>query len=123
MFGKHLIPCFGGHYLPTITRKMIEEYTAKRKQKANVATINREVAALKKLFRKAVEWDYLKQSPAAGIKQFKERPPTPRYLEVEEAAALLEACPQSIYAFVATAVNTGMRKSELFFLEWSDIAS
>ena len=121
MFGKHLIPYFGGHYLPTITRKMIEDYTAERKQEANVATINRELAALKEIFRKAVEWDYLKQNPAAGIKQFKKQPPAPRYLEVEEATALLEMCPQRSYAFVATAVNTQVRKSELFYLEWSNI--
>ena len=77
MFGKHLIPYFGGHYLPTITRKMIEDYTAERKQEA------------KEIFRKAVEWDYLKQNSAAGIKQFKKQPPTPRYLEIEKVTALM----------------------------------
>ena len=121
IFNAHLIPYFGSCYLPQITVKMIEDYQTQRAQKANVATVNREVCAIKKLFRKAVEWGYVRSSPAASIRQFRERPKPPKYLEQEEIVALLRECPTHIYALVATGLFAGLRRSEIFYLEWSDI--
>ena len=120
-FKVHLIPYFKGHYLAKITAKMIQDYKTQRAQQANVATVNRELCALKNCLRKAVEWGYLKENPASEIRLFKERPKPPRYLEKEEIAALLDQCPLHIYPIVVTALNTGMRRSELFHLEWWDI--
>jgi integrase len=34
---------------------------------------------------------------------------------------LLRECPPHIYALVATGVYAGLRRSELFYLEWSDV--
>ena len=118
---SHLIPCFGGRYLPNITAKMGQDYVSKRAQEANVATVNRELCCLKNMLRKAVEWGYIKQNPAAGIKQFKETPKAARYLTSEECSALLAACPDHLYPIVVLALNTGMRKGELLHLQWEDV--
>jgi len=117
----HLVPYFGRYWLANISTKMIEDYKAERKNRVNPATVNRELACLKNMFTKAVEWGYLKANPAKGVKLLKEKPKTPRYLTKEEVCSLLEACPPRIYALVATAVNTGMRRGELLNLEWTDV--
>ena len=44
-----------------------------------------------------------------------------RFLEKEEIKTLLENCSEHIKPIVIVALNTGMRKSELFNLKWHDI--
>ena len=126
-----LIPYFGGRYLHEITPKMIEDYIMKRsrgcyfkgKQKRSVkeATVNRDIACLKILFRKAVEWGKLEESPAKGIKTLKEIPNPPRLLEQEEVVRLLAEMPDHLHALVACAIYAGLRREELFHLRWADI--
>ena len=78
-------------------------------------------AALKHCFTKAVEWGYVKSTPAAEVKLFKETPKAPRFLTAEEIDALLAECPPYMYPIVVVAVNTGMRRLELFNLQWEDV--
>jgi len=73
------------------------------------------------LLRKAEEWGKLEQSPARGIKMFKEKPAAPRLLEQEEIASLLAQTPDHLYALVACIVYAGLRREELFYLRWEDL--
>ena len=100
---------------------MVQDYKTQRGDRANVATVNRELCCLSNMLRKAVDWGYLKQNPFKGVKLFKETPKEPRSLDKEEVTRLLQECPTHIYALVATALNTGLRRDELFHLEWSDL--
>ena len=118
----HLVPYFKGRYLFNITTKMIEDYKTKRVKKVKPATVNKEIDAIKTMFRKATEWGYAKSNPAAKVKKFKEPVKTPGYLTEEQAAKLLETCPKHLYALFATALNTGMRRGELFNLQWKDVS-
>lgn len=127
----HLLPFFGECHLHEITPKQIEDYKGKRhregyrrgKKKIRVseATINRELCCLKLIFRKAVEWDKITESPARNIKTFKETPNPPRLLDEEEISRLLDEVPERLKALVACAVYAGLRKTELFQLQWKDI--
>ena len=129
----HLATYFKGLYLHEITTKRIEDYkrqrrgaaikvqTRKKAKKVKPATVNRELACIKALFRKAVEWDRLEESPAAKVRLFKELPAPPVLLEKREIQALLQATPQHLYALVATIVYSGLRQKELFYLRWEDI--
>lgn len=126
-----LNPYFGLHSLSEITPKMIEDYVGKRhrnfymkgKQKVRVkeATVNRDIACIKILFRKAVEWGKLEESPARNIKTFKEIPNPPRLLEQDEIIRLLEKIPDHLKALIVCAVYAGLRRDELFHLRWKDI--
>ena len=68
---------FGRRWLANMTTKQIEDYKAERKERANPATVNRELACLKNMFTKAVEWGYVKTNPAKGVKLLKEKPKIP----------------------------------------------
>jgi integrase len=122
---KHLLPVWGEQLLQRITAKDIENYKLGRIDRVMASTVNRELALISNMFRKAIEWDYLKMTPTAQIKKIKTGVRHFRYLSHEEAERLLESCRQSsnpqLHVFVATALNTGMRLGELTALEWKDI--
>jgi len=118
---KHLLSVFKGKYLFDLTPKMVEEYKALRLQDVAPATVNREVACLKAMYNKAIEWGYAKANPVKGIKKLKEPPGRLRYLKPEEVKSLIEFSPKHIRPIVITALNTGMRKGEILDLKWSRV--
>ncbi len=117
----HLVPYFKGKHLFDITSRMIESYKEKRVIRVKEGTVNMELFAIKKMLRKAVDWGYLRSNPASGVRGLKESPLPPKYLSREETRRLLDNCSGYIHAMVATALQTGMRKSEIFNLQWSDV--
>lgn len=120
---KHLVAAFGDLDLSAISTRQIEQYKKYRLDNGGVkpATINREIACLSNMFNKAVEWGYLAQSPVKGVKMFKEPPGRLRYLQPEEITALLNECSTHLRSIVLTALNTGMRLSEILNLRWSSV--
>ncbi len=118
---KRLRSTFGGRYLYDITQKDIEQYKAERKEEVAAATVNRELATLKTMFNKAIQWGILESSPAKHVKFFKENNIRLRYLEKEEIKKLIKACSDHLRPIVTLALNTGMRRGELLSLKWHDI--
>jgi integrase len=122
---KHMVPVWGDERMDRITSKMIEDYKLKRVEHVVASTVTRELFTVKNMFRKAVEWGYLKDSPAAPVKKLKSGKAHFRYLSSEEMNSLLIECRKSdnpqLYPFVVTALNTGMRLGEITALEWKDI--
>lgn len=119
---KHLIPYFNGDYLISITPQAIEEYKIKRLEKVSPATVNRELACLKHLISKSIEWGYCNDNPAKKVRLLKEPPGRIRYLEDYEIQMLLDECSPELKPIVIVALNTGMRKSEILNLKWNDIS-
>jgi integrase len=117
----HLVQAFKGKYLFEIAPEIIEKYKVSRLEKVEPAPINRELACLRHMYNKAIEWGYVKINPVKGIKRLKEPPGRLRYLKPEEVKKLLDACHGHIRPIVVTALNTGMRKGELLNLKWADI--
>jgi integrase len=123
----------GDYTLANVTPAMIAEQRDKLsregpdgKQALAPATVVRYLAALSHAFTVAVnEWEWLDDSPVRKVK----RPSLPRgrvrFLADEERTSLLEACKASsnpyLYAVVLLALSTGMRKSEILNLTWSDV--
>ena len=79
-------------YLSALTAKQVEDYKVKRRATVAPATVNRELALLKHMCTKAVEWGYLKANPLKSVKFLKEPPGRLRYLTQREMDALVEAC-------------------------------
>lgn len=118
---ENLVSSFKGKYLFEIAPEMIEKYKATRLEKVTPASVNRELACLKHMYTKALEWGYIKLNPAKGVKRLKEPPGRLRYLNPEEAGCLLGVCSGHIKPTIVTALNTGMRKSEILNLRWPQV--
>lgn len=113
----------------SFTVKEIEDYKAARlagdvrteRRAPNVATVNREVACLKHVFNKAIEWGYVRENPVRKVKLFKENNTRVRFLEPQERERLLPCCIEELRPVVIVALNTGLRLGELLALTWADI--
>jgi integrase len=112
---------FKGDMLRTIGAEKIERYKAKRKAEVSPASCNRELACLKTLFNKAVEWGRLEASPAVKVKKLKENNTRERILSSAEAGRLIECASPELRPVLIIALNTGMRKSEILGLRWQDV--
>ncbi len=55
---------FEAKNIQDITTWQVEKYKVKRKEQFKPATVNREMALLKHMFSKAVEWGKMKENPA-----------------------------------------------------------
>jgi integrase len=122
---QRLLRSFEG-YLSKLTTAQIEKYKITRGEGVKPATVNRELALLKHMITKAVEWGYLKNSPAKPVKLLKEPPGRLRYLEADEIERVLDGCnddPRVLYLgpIVLMALHTGMRLGEIVGLRWDDI--
>ena len=85
-------------------------------------TVNRELDTLKSILSKAVEWKYLVDSPARGVKRFRVRNRRTRILSEDEQVPLLDACERmpKLQALLKLALITGARIGELLALRWED---
>lgn len=112
---------FGGKYLYTITIKDIEKFKVERASQVTPATVNRELATLKTMFSKAVLWGKLHDNAAKPVKFLNEPKGRLRFLEKEEIVKILTNCNKNLRPLVILALNTGMRRGELFGLKWHDV--
>jgi len=85
-------------------------------------TVNRELDTLKSILSKAVEWKYLVDSPARGVKRFRLQNRRTRILSPDEQRRLLDACVKmpKLQALLKLALITGARIGELLTLRWED---
>ncbi|MFH1800589.1 MAG: tyrosine-type recombinase/integrase [Candidatus Omnitrophota bacterium] len=118
---NRLMPPFGKRYLYEITPLMIERYREERLKTVCKATVNRELACLKVMYSKAVEWGKATENPVKKVKFFKEDNRRLRFLSKEEIQILLGHCSPKLRAIVEVALNTGMRKGEIQGLKWEDV--
>ena len=109
---------FAGESLRGLRAEKIERFKVSRKAEVSGASVNRELACLKTLLAKAVEWGKLETNPAARVKKFREKPGRERYLTPEEARRLVDAAAPAIRPVLVVALNTGMRRGEILGLKW-----
>lgn len=119
---RTLLKFFSGKKLDKIFPSDVEDYIAKRKEDgvAN-ATINRELACLKRMYNLAIKWNEAKTNPVKEVEFLREPPGRTRFLSAEEANKLLKSCNDNLRSIVFTALNTGMRLSEILHLKWNQV--
>ncbi len=115
--------CFGGRTLAEITPKLIVEYKARRYAEGlKPASINRELASLKKAFNLAVrEWEWCRENPVSKVSMEQEHNQRDRWLSAEDEPRLLQGCAPWLHDLVTFALHTGMRMGEILELTWRGV--
>jgi integrase len=87
------------------------------------ASINREMACLRHMLNKAVQWELMEQNPFEKGKslRMKENNQRLRFLSQDEITRLRDASTPYLRNIVDCALNTGMRKGEILSLKWGQI--
>lgn len=134
----HLKAFFKGRLLKDINAMTVARYRAERakatvvrindagkrcKVLLSIRTINRELACLRTILRKAVEWEKLPAYPLSKEKLLSREPEfKPRILEPEESRALIAVADKKwLRPAIIVWLNTGLRKRELLRLHRTDV--
>ena len=114
---------FGNPKLDQITPNLIVAYKNRRyTDGVKPATINRELATLKKAFNLARrEWEWCADNPVCRVSMEKENNTRDRWLTVEEEQKLLAAAAPWLRELVVFALYTGMRMGEILALTWAGV--
>jgi integrase len=125
---KEFLKFFRGKPLQQITSWLVEKYKAKRQKDISrygkalaKATINRELACLKHMFTKAIEWGLISSNPAKKVKLFPGKSNKLRVVSEAEFHKLYQAASHHLKPVLLCAYLTGMRKGELVKLKWEDV--
>lgn len=87
------------------------------------ATVNREMCVLSKIFSLAVDAELLDDNPCRRVKKLRTANQRVRYLTDAEERELFKALKGQDWVkdIIVMAINTGMRRGELFDLKWFDV--
>ena len=127
--------------LRDITTEQVENLKSAQIGKYAPSTVKRNLGDLRRVFSKAVEWGYLRRSPATPVSDPKvDRQGTKLYLTKAELKRLntaltkwtakgylgrtyndRKAHPLYLTPLVHLLINTGLRKGEALALKWSDV--
>ncbi|MEE9441578.1 MAG: site-specific integrase [candidate division Zixibacteria bacterium] len=112
---------FSDKKLFEITPLSVEKFKSARNTEVSGASVNRELACMKHMFTKAIEWDMAAVNPVKQVKMFRENPGRIRYLSNDEIKRLIHACNDTLRPIVIVALHTGMRKQEILDLRWESL--
>jgi integrase len=109
--------------LSSLTANRIEEYKQKRLSTGvTPATINRNLAVLRRMLKLAFRRRLIAQNPFDEVEFLSERHRRqPRILTFEEEAQLLAVASPMLRALVVLLVETGARVGEALTLTWGDV--
>ncbi len=117
----HLLPAFGARRAAEVTTADVDAYVARRKREgAANATINRELAALQRMYSLALDAELLHRAPR--IRKLKENNARRGFFEREQFEAVRAHLPDYLRPVVTFAYITGWRvRSEILPLQWRQV--
>jgi site-specific recombinase XerD len=119
---KHLDAFFGKRTLRDIQPMLIEHYKKRRGDEGkSPATINREMACLKHMFTIAISWKQAYENPVKQIRMLHEDNEVTNVISYEDEELLLANAAPHLRDILICALDTGMRRSEMFELRWKDV--
>ena len=114
---RTLLRYFKGKILTSIKPQDIEDYIGIRRNNGlSNATINRELACLKRMYNLAIKWEKAKFNPVNDVEFLKEPPGRTRFLSEKECQKLIQCADNHLKPIIITALNTGMRLGEILSL-------
>jgi integrase len=114
---KHLNGAFGDLRLSQISLLGVERYRVGRLGEVSLSTVHRELACLKGIISKALDWEKLASFPLRKIRiDLKAEPKRERVLTYDEEGRLLNEASPYLRDMIVLALNTGMRQGEILKL-------
>jgi integrase len=119
---RYLLKEFEGMRVTDISTPRIKQYIQKRMDEGiSNATINRELAALKRMFNLAARCTPPRVAQIPYIPMLKETNVRKGFFEHETFLALKETLPEYLRPVVTFAYSTGWRKEEIAGLQWNQV--
>ncbi len=121
----NLKPQFAGVRLSQVTADRIEQFKqARLKTGVRSATVNRDLAVLRRMLKLAERQRLIARSPFSEVEFLEERKQRrqPHILSLEEEARLLQVAPAQLRVLIALLVEAGLRVGkEALPLKWEDV--
>src|SRR6266704_3701666 len=118
----HLMPFFGGFRAVNVTTERVGAYVIHRQQEsASNGSINRELAALKRMFNLASEMTPPKVVRVPHIPMLGECNVRNGFFEHDEFLALQRELPEYLKPLLAFGYFTGAREGEILSLKWGQV--
>jgi integrase len=105
--------------LDDIDEAVIDRYIQERRRRVSPATVNRQLATLRRLLRLAYDWKIIERVPRIRLLPGERN--RDFVLSQEQEGAYLAAAPQPLRDVAALIVETGLRVGEALSLRWSDV--
>ena len=121
---QHLNPFFGTMRIPEITRNRVADYRALRKKaKPNLkdSTLNKDVGVLRHVLYWAQDEKLIPSNPMARVPMARVRRMARPVLSVHEEEQLLAVAKPHLRTVIVAALDTGMRRGELFAERWEHV--
>jgi len=119
---KNLLGFFKGCNASKINLWLVERYKKQRKELGRKArTINIELATLRHMYNKSIEFNLLTESPIKGLKLLKQEVKEINVLGENEFQRLYNSSSEHFRPVLLFAYFTGCRKSEIRLLKWENV--
>jgi len=122
---RHFIPAFGKLTIDEIKPSHINSWMKSRLKTVKSSSVRRELDTLKSIFNNAIQSDLLEKNPCDRIDSLRAIPGRSRVIKGDEMISLLarasEAYEPWFFNVMVWALHSGMRRSEILNLAWSDV--
>ena len=120
---KHLIPDMGSVTLTQLRPEHLQKhYTAKLNDGLSAGTVRYHHAVIHKALQTALRWGLVGRNVADGVDVPRARRNEMQTWDEDDITRFVEAATDSpYYGLFYTALYTGMRRSELLGIKWSDV--
>ncbi|MBF0558834.1 MAG: site-specific integrase [Nitrospirae bacterium] len=116
---------FGATRLNDFTTYMVEQFQGDELARGLVAdTVNRSMTVLKSMFGRASDWDMINDEILKRVRKAKQLTDVThrlRFLSLDECETLHYASEPHLKPIITTALNTGLRKSNILNLRWDQV--
>src|SRR5712692_2805932 len=120
---RYVLPWLGGTRLKDLRKGEIQGWlSALSESGLSRQTVKNIWSALSSVLRTAVEWGYISENLAHGVRLPARQPKTAVFLPTpDQVAQILKQLPEPSYTLMLLLVGTGLRVGEAMGLRWEDI--
>lgn len=108
--------------LLSLSRRLVQDYMhARLEEGVSTVTVNKELAFLKCMVSRAMDWGFIENNTLKGMHRLPESGRRDVFLSPEEAAALIRELPEPVASIVEFAIYFGFRRENILALKIESI--